>query len=109
MSAGQQRTLADPLIADWRMYFRKAGSNVRGRFSTFQFGPHESAEVWRLLGSLELLAPATKLEIGGMLLDRLPREGNLTVRDSLLFALGRIGAADSHVWAVERPCSCRRG
>ncbi|HWE03294.1 MAG TPA: Hsp70 family protein [Tepidisphaeraceae bacterium] len=92
MTAGQQRTLADPLIADWRMYLRKAGSNVRGRKGIFEFGPHESAEVWRVLGSLELLAPARKLEIGAMLLERLAREEIASVRDAQLFAIGRIGA-----------------
>ncbi len=92
MTAGQQRTLADPLIADWRLWLRKSGSNIRGRSPTFQFGPHESAEVWRMLGSLELLAPETKQELGGMLLDRLGREPAASVRDAMWFALGRIGA-----------------
>ena len=92
MSTGQQRTLGESLVADWRDYFRKAGSNVRGRSPTFQFGPHESAEVWRLLGSLELLPVTTKLEIGEMLLNRLPREQLPNLRDAELFALGRLGA-----------------
>jgi hypothetical protein len=92
MTPGQQRTLAEPLIADWRTWFRKSGINIRGRSPTFQFGPHESAEVWRLLGSLEHLPPATKLEIGAMALDRLPRESAANVRETLLFAIGRIGA-----------------
>lgn len=92
LTVGQQATLADPLIADWRTFLRKGGVGVRGRLATFQFGPHESAEVWRLLGSLELLKPATKAELGGMLLDRLPREKVGPVRDAILFALGRVGA-----------------
>ena len=45
-----------------------------------------------MLGSLELLPPAIKLEIGQMVLDRLPRESAANVRDALLFALGRLGA-----------------
>jgi hypothetical protein len=92
MTSGQQRTAAEPLIADWRTWFRKSGSNVYGRSANFQFGPHESAEVWRFLGSLELLIPPSKVELGGMLLDRLPREGVGNVREALSFALGRIGA-----------------
>ncbi|MDB5333703.1 MAG: Chaperone protein DnaK [Phycisphaerales bacterium] len=92
LTAGQQRTLAEPLIADWRTWLRKSGSNVFGRTRTFQFGPHESAEVWRMLGSLELLPTDMKLEIGAMLLERLPREQTANVRDAVLFALGRIGA-----------------
>jgi hypothetical protein len=92
LSSGQQRTIAEALLADWRTWFRKSGINIRGRSRAFQFGPHESAEVWRLLGSLELLSPAHKLEIGGMIFDRLPRESATNARDALLFALGRIGA-----------------
>jgi molecular chaperone DnaK (HSP70) len=92
LTAGQQRTLAEPLIADWRTWLRKSGSNVFGRTRTFQFGPHESAEVWRMLGSLELLPIDMKLEIGSMLLERLPREQKANIRDAILFALGRIGA-----------------
>jgi hypothetical protein len=92
LSAGQQATLADPLIADWRTWLRKSGSGVRGRSPNFQFGPHESAEVWRLLASLELLKPASKVELGQMLLDRLGREKVGAVRDAILFAIGRVGA-----------------
>jgi len=92
LTAGQQATLADPLIADWRTFVRKQGVAVRGRSPTFQFGAHESAEVWRLLGSMELLRPATKVELGALLLDRLQREKVQQVRDAILFALGRIGA-----------------
>jgi hypothetical protein len=92
LTAGQQAAVADPLVADWRTYLRKQGVGVRGRQAAFQFGPAESAEVWRLLGSLELLRPATKLELGAMLLDRLPREKAGQARDAILFALGRVGA-----------------
>jgi molecular chaperone DnaK (HSP70) len=92
LTAGQQKTLAEPLVADWRTWFRKGGSNVRGRWPTFQFGPHESAEVWRLLGSLELLPDAMKQELGNMTLERLARETSSAGREALLFALGRFGA-----------------
>ncbi|QOV92399.1 hsp70 family protein [Humisphaera borealis] len=91
MTAGQQATLAEPLIADWRTYLRKQGVGVKGRSSAFQFGPHESAEVWRTLGSLELLKPAVKAELGSILLERLPREKVQQARDAILFALGRVG------------------
>jgi molecular chaperone DnaK (HSP70) len=88
----QQTLIGEPLAADWRTYFRKGGIGVRGRSPQFQFGPHESAEVWRLLGSLELLRPQVKIELGKMILDRLPRERSPAQRDAMLFALGRIGA-----------------
>lgn len=92
MTPGQQRTLAEPLIADWRLWLRKGGANVRGRSPAFQFGPHESAEVWRLLGSLEHLTAAAKQEIGQLALDRLPREPTPSGRDAIHFALGRLGS-----------------
>lgn len=92
MTSGQQRMLADPLIADWRGWLRKGGVNVKARSALFQFGPHESCEVWRLLGSLELLPLAMKMEVGGILLDRLPREHAAHAREAQLFALGRLGA-----------------
>jgi molecular chaperone DnaK (HSP70) len=92
LSAGQQATLADPLIADWRTFVRKNGVGVRGRLAAFQFGPHESAEVWRLLGSLELLKPAVKADLAGLLFDRLTKEKVAQVRDAILFAIGRVGA-----------------
>lgn len=91
LTAGQQATLAEPLIADWRTFFRKQGAGVKGRSPTFQFGPHESAEVWRALGSLELLRTPVKAELGNLLLERLPREKVQQVRDAILFAIGRVG------------------
>jgi molecular chaperone DnaK (HSP70) len=92
LSAGQQANLADPLLADWRTFLRKGGVGVKGRLPTFQFGPAESPEAWRLLGSLELLKPTAKQELGSILLDRLPREKVSQSRDAMLFALGRVGA-----------------
>ncbi len=99
LTPGQQTTLADPLIADLRALARKAG-HVRPRLAEFQFGTHESAEVWRLLGALELLKPETKIDLGNIAIDRLcgeksgerSREKASVVRDACLFALGRLGA-----------------
>jgi molecular chaperone DnaK (HSP70) len=88
----QQALIGEPLAADWRAFFRKGGVGVRGRSPQFQFGPHESGEVWRLLGSLEMLRIPTKGELGKMILDRLPRERSAASRDAMLFGLGRLGA-----------------
>ncbi len=93
LTQGQQQTLAEPLLAEWRTWLRKSGQNVRGRDSTFQFGNHESTEVWRLLGSLELLDVTTKLELGGMALELIGRGTKMrAIRAGALFALGRLGA-----------------
>jgi molecular chaperone DnaK (HSP70) len=95
LAAGQQTTLADPLLAAWRTYARKlqsgGGARIRWQARTFQFGPHESAESWRALGSMELLNSETKAELGNLALDLLQREKSPAVRAALLFAIGRLG------------------
>ncbi|MGE5611966.1 MAG: molecular chaperone DnaK, partial [Bacillota bacterium] len=92
LSAGQQLTLAEPLIAAMKSRLRPAGAIDQPKTSPFQYGPHESAEVWRLLGSLELLKLPVKLELGQILLDLLPREKPTSVVNAALFALGRLGS-----------------
>jgi hypothetical protein len=63
----------------------------RGGKRDFQFGPEESIEIWRLLGSLELLPVATKIELAEMLLDLLPRRKMQSARAALVGTLGRLG------------------
>lgn len=92
LSAAQQQVLADPLLAAWRAYARRGGGNVKWSSPTFQFGPHESAETWRLLGALESLRPAVKVELGELLLEVLPKLETAGVREAGLVALGRLGA-----------------
>lgn len=92
LSFGQQLTLADPLLAAWRTFLRKSGTRIRWHARTFQFGPHESAEAWRALGSFELLKPTVKQELGDTALDLVSRQKVLAVQDALMFALGRFGA-----------------
>ena len=71
LAAGQQQALADPLLGPVRSLHQQLTTG-RGR-SDFSFPIPETAEMWRLLGSLELLAPATKTELGSMLVDLLPK------------------------------------
>jgi molecular chaperone DnaK (HSP70) len=91
LAAGQQQALADPLLATVRALHRQATSG-RGRGGDVSFAPHETAELWRLLGSFELLATPTRIELGEMLLDLYPRKKMEPVRPALAWALGRIGA-----------------
>jgi molecular chaperone DnaK (HSP70) len=91
LAAGQQQALADPLLATVRALHRQATSG-KGRGSDISFAPHETAEVWRLLGSFELLAAATRIELGEMLLDLFPRKKMEPVRPALVWALARLGA-----------------
>lgn len=87
LNAGQQRALAEPLLAGLR-----GPGRGKNRKPDLGGGSHETAEVWRLLGSLELLPVPTKVELGEMLLALLGRERASAVREAALWALGRLGA-----------------
>ena len=91
LAAGQQRALAEPLVALLRPAL---GPNRGGksRKPDFAAGSHEAAEVWRLLGSLELLGVPAKIELAEALLSLLGREKIGAVRDGGVWALGRLGA-----------------
>lgn len=92
---GQQRILADPLVAALRARFRAEKTSSRAKTSSsaeFKFGPHESQEVWRLLGSLELLSPEMKIELGEMLVEQLARKGPSLWGGAGVWALGRIAS-----------------
>jgi hypothetical protein len=90
LAAGQQQALAEPLLGMVRGLHRQLTTG-KGR-AEFSFATHETAEMWRLLGSLELLSSAAKVELGTMLLDMLPKRKMEPVRPAMIWALGRIGA-----------------
>lgn len=89
LTQGQQHTLADPLMAALRTYIRKVGTEKQ---SALGYGPHEGAEVFRLLGSLELLKVASKLELGDMLLHFATRDKASPLKDAAVWAIGRLGS-----------------
>jgi molecular chaperone DnaK (HSP70) len=90
LTSGQQRALAEPLLAPLRaMHKRLMTGKGAGDLS---FASQESVEVWRLLGALELLPPATKLELGRMILELLPKKKLVALRPALLWTLGRVAA-----------------
>jgi hypothetical protein len=91
LSAGQQQSLADPLLGPLRALHHQTTTG-RGRGGELGGGSHETAEVWRLLGSLELLPASLKIELGGILLGLLGRKKLETVRPAIAWAIGRIGA-----------------
>ena len=91
LTAGQQRALADPLLAPIRGLHKRLVTG-KGGSGDVSFGASESIEVWRLLGSLELLPPAAKVELGGILLDVLPKRKMEPVRPAVLWTLGRVAA-----------------
>ena len=90
LAAGQQQALADPLLGPVRSLHHQ-WTTGRGR-SDFAFAIPETAEMWRLLGSLELLSPTTKTELGAILLDLCPKRKMEPVRPAIVWAIGRLGA-----------------
>jgi hypothetical protein len=91
LSGGQQRALAEPLLATLRTVYKR---QLSGKGTDPTFSPHETLEVIRLLGSLELLAGETKIELGDMLVDLIPRKKLEPIKPALLWALARLGARE---------------
>jgi hypothetical protein len=91
LAAGQQQALADPILASIRGLHKQATTG-KGSGGDISFSGHEAAEIWRLMGSLELLGAATKAELGSMLLDLWPKKRMEPVRPAVAWAVGRIGA-----------------
>jgi hypothetical protein len=94
LTAGWQRTLADPLAAPLRTYLASLRAAKAGgaRKPDFGFTGHESAEVWRLLGSLELLDANLKRDAAEAALALAAKEKTAAVQDALVWAVGRFGA-----------------
>jgi hypothetical protein len=93
LTQGQQRALAEPLLATVRTLHRRHTSGpTKGADPTFS--PHESLEVLRLLGALELLAGDVKIELGRMLLDLLTKKKLEPIRPAMLWSIGRLAARE---------------
>ncbi|MFZ5830165.1 MAG: molecular chaperone DnaK, partial [Planctomycetota bacterium] len=91
LQAGQHLAIAEPLLSPTRSLHRQLTTG-KGRGGDVSFTPQETAEVWRLLGSLELLPVERKIELGDMLLDMLPKRRMEPVRPAMTWAIGRLGA-----------------
>ncbi len=91
LGAGRQKTLAEPLLGNLRALRRRLVDG-RGKGPDVDLTSQEGAEIWRLLGALELLPPETKEEIGAIILDVTPKKNLRPIRDALVWALGRVGA-----------------
>ncbi|MEW6747231.1 MAG: Hsp70 family protein [Planctomycetota bacterium] len=94
LNAGQQRSLAQPLLATIRGFLagRGAAGSTGGPRSRRKetTGVQELAEMWRLLGACEQLPVAIKSEIGELALRVALEQGPLC--GPALWALGRIGS-----------------
>ncbi len=85
LSLGQQQTLAEPLLAAMRSKVKKPATSAK-------IGPHELAEMLRVLGALEHLKLPMKVEIGDLLVELLGRERIAAIREAAMWAIGRLGA-----------------
>jgi hypothetical protein len=92
LTHGQQRALAEPLLATVRTLHKRHTSG--GKTTDPTFHPHESLEVLRLLGALELLEVDVKLEFGRMLLELWPKKKLESIRSAIGWAIGRLAARE---------------
>ncbi|MCA9141163.1 MAG: Hsp70 family protein [Planctomycetales bacterium] len=90
LSAGQQMALAEPLLAPIRNLHLRSTTG-KATAAAIAMKPEESHEVWRLLGSLELLPVHLKVELGDMLLELLPRRRFESSREAMVWTLARLG------------------
>lgn len=90
LSRGQQAAIVEPLLASVRAMAKKmTGQKVKA--GNVILRPEESVEVWRLLGSMELLSPAVKQEIGNLIVQLIDKPKLKPARDAMAWAIGRIG------------------
>ena len=90
LSRGQQAAIVEPLLASVRAMAKKmTGQKVKA--GNVLLRPEESVEVWRLLGSMELLSPAVKQEIGNLIIQLIDKPKLKPARDAMVWAIGRIG------------------
>jgi hypothetical protein len=92
LRAGQQQTLADPLIRMVRQLHKRVQGGAAKKGGDVDLTSHEASEIWRLLGCLEYLPLRSKLELGDMLAELLGKRKIAPIRGGVLWALGRIGA-----------------
>ncbi|GAA5509967.1 Hsp70 family protein [Novipirellula caenicola] len=79
LTAGQQAQLAAPWISALKNRTRKVE-------------PHEAAEAWRLIGSLERLPVSDKVTLGRIAIEAVAQKKNEKIRHALLWAIGRLGS-----------------
>ena len=90
LSRGQQSALAEPLFASLRALEKQMdGKPMKGGAPPVR--PDESVEVWRLLGSLELLPEDKKVRLGDLIVKLLNKPKLKNARQAMIWALGRLG------------------
>ena len=90
LSRGQQSALAEPLFASLRALEKQMdGKPMKGGAPPVR--PDESVEVWRLLGSLELLPEDKKVRLGDLIVKLLNKPKLKNARQAMIWGLGRLG------------------
>lgn len=90
LSRGQQSAIAEPLLSSIRaMGKQMSGQKVKG--NAIPFRPEETVEVWRLLGSLELLSVQVKIELGNFISAFMDKPKLKVARNAMAWAIGRLG------------------
>lgn len=90
LSRGQQSAIAEPLLSSIRaMAKQMSGQRVKG--NAIPFRPEETVEVWRLLGSLELLSVQIKIELGDFISMFMHKPKLKVARNAMVWAIGRFG------------------
>jgi hypothetical protein len=90
MSRGQQLALAELSLPAVRALRRRFGGGKPSATAP-PLDPAQSTEVWRLLGSLELLPVAIKVELGDTLVELLAKRKLQKWRPTMFWTLGRLG------------------
>ena len=90
LAAGRQTQISSTVMPAIRQRFRQVQTG-RGKAAPYASGNHEAAEIWRMLGSMELLQQSVRIELGDMIIDLFNRPAFDSVRNALIWSLGRIG------------------
>lgn len=90
LAAGRQTQISSTVLPAIRQRFRQVQTG-RGKAAPYASGNHEAAEIWRMLGSMELLPQSVRIELGDMIIDLFNRPAFESVRNALMWSLGRIG------------------
>ncbi len=90
LSRGQQSALAEPLFSSLKALEKQmAGKPIKG--GAVPVRPEDSVEVWRLLGSLELLPEAQKIKLGNLIAKLFNKRKLANARNAMIWAWGRLG------------------
>lgn len=91
LSGGQQNALVAQLLSSIRQTAQQMNTG-KGKGGVFVLHEQDAAEIWRVVGAFEQLAPAVRREVGDLILQFLGRPKMKAVYEALLWSMGRIGS-----------------